>query len=1223
MKRFILSLVAIIATLSLFIYAEKVMVDLSDFGSVDSTYKDHTADIDGIEWTVKSAALAEVTESGTSFSYKNSGKDITANAVILTGKSGGQGSLTSDLIDEGIKSISFNYGFGFSEKNASWEIDLSITVTPQNGEPITDNLVESGLTQYAINSYSHDFNVSGPCTIEIKNNKTYDKNYSRAFIWNLEYTTISNSPEISPESGTFSKAVTVTLDYEDATIYYTLDGSEPTAESEEYTEPFSIAPSIDPVIVKAIAIDADGTESDIVTATYEFALGLPVFTPEGGVISEETVSVSIAPAEGEEATIYYTLDGSTPTTESDVYSEPLTISETTVVNAIAYNDPLTSEVTSQVYQFGVTNNVTEANLGIFNDGNTNTAYTNYPQDGQSVPEGWSAKNVAILCGSSSGIVENYTKYPFISNSESTRAIVLNGKVGAEGQLTTGVINGGIGQILFKYGYPFGDKKLDFTVKVVKAEATQRSEEVVFEKQIEGTIEQQTAYMEVLDVNTSDDVYITFTNNGPSHKSSGNADRVAIWDLGWTSNGEIALLAPEISPADGTTFTSSDTIQITNRTEGADVYYTTDGTIPSKTNGILYDGLPIIIYDTTTIRAIAYRGKGENEEHSEVVSATYTLDFTATITPDGGTFYEPVTVSLGASHMNENVKIYYTLNGNDPTESSEFYTGPFPISESTTVKAIAIETIFSEEDNEGELEKVVSKPASAEFIIEAPKETFHSFAEIFAYYNAQQANGQKMDYINKASNVVKIDFITNVAAVSDKYLYLDDTFETGELASMPIVNNSNIDWTTLYAEGDELAGGWVVSFKWEQKVVPTLVLAGQPAKLVDVPSGAIIPTDTLTVAQVNASAAWNSEDIYYATEHNKVMSSEQNPRYVPVPNIALNNPDLSAGLVYVKDVNFSKTTKANTGSNPTRNFTGTSDGESLKFVTRFPIDAYSAGTYNVRGILSYETVIKKEKVDEIGDITQEADTIVSAVVYPLELIAVDPDHGGVVETGNEKFVPAETVTVGDVVIVAPETDSNGDVQSGFAFSPLPTNDDKPFGYMPYYRASFAGDTVIVTATQIVTLTVSDYTDGTNAEYYYMQDSYGRYIYQKDDYNSFNVTYDLPTEEAQLKAYSWDFAIDENTGDVVITNVEKGKWIQYSTKYNSFGCYPSTQDQSIMPKLYVKAEDDNTSAIEKVEVEVDGPAEIFNIQGIRMPEGANLPAGLYIVRRGSTVTKIIVR
>ena len=52
------------------------------------------------------------------------------------------------------------------------------------------------------------------------------------------------------------------------------------------------------------------------------------------------------------ATIHYTLDGSTPTAESTVYSTPITLSDTTTVKEIAVKDGVSSSVTSRVYTKG-------------------------------------------------------------------------------------------------------------------------------------------------------------------------------------------------------------------------------------------------------------------------------------------------------------------------------------------------------------------------------------------------------------------------------------------------------------------------------------------------------------------------------------------------------------------------------------------------------------------------------------------------------------------------------------------------------------------------------------------------------------------------------------------------------------------------------------------------------------------------------------------------------
>jgi hypothetical protein len=58
-----------------------------------------------------------------------------------------------------------------------------------------------------------------------------------------------------------------------------------------------------------------------------------------------------------------------------------------------------------------------------------------------------------------------------------------------------------------------------------------------------------------------------------------------------------------------------------------------------------------------------------------------------ITPPGGVFSGSVTVSLFSS--SNTAAIYYTLDGSQPTSSSTLYTGPFSISQNTTVQAVAI------------------------------------------------------------------------------------------------------------------------------------------------------------------------------------------------------------------------------------------------------------------------------------------------------------------------------------------------------------------------------------------------------------------------------------------------------------------------------------------------------------------------------------------------------
>ena len=74
-------------------------------------------------------------------------------------------------------------------------------------------------------------------------------------------------PTFSPAAGRYSEAQTVTISCatEGTTIYYTTDGTTPTASSTTYTQPILVEET---TTLKAIAINADNEESPVATAKY-------------------------------------------------------------------------------------------------------------------------------------------------------------------------------------------------------------------------------------------------------------------------------------------------------------------------------------------------------------------------------------------------------------------------------------------------------------------------------------------------------------------------------------------------------------------------------------------------------------------------------------------------------------------------------------------------------------------------------------------------------------------------------------------------------------------------------------------------------------------------------------------------------------------------------------------------------------------------------------------
>ena len=108
-----------------------------------------------------------------------------------------------------------------------------------------------------------------------------------------------------------------------------------------------------------VPMDASGIVAPAVVAANTFAkigditaaLGptaAPAVSASGGTyLSSVSVSLSCVTAN---STIYYTTDGSTPTTSSSVYSTPFTFSSTTTLKAVAKNTVLAlSSVTTATY----------------------------------------------------------------------------------------------------------------------------------------------------------------------------------------------------------------------------------------------------------------------------------------------------------------------------------------------------------------------------------------------------------------------------------------------------------------------------------------------------------------------------------------------------------------------------------------------------------------------------------------------------------------------------------------------------------------------------------------------------------------------------------------------------------------------------------------------------------------------------------------------------------
>lgn len=129
--------------------------------------------------------------------------------------------------------------------------------------------------------------------------------------------------------------------------------------------------------------------------------------------------------------------------------------------------------------------------------------------------------------------------------------------------------------------------------------------------------------------------------------------------------------PVLSPDSGT-YTTSQSVTITCATNGAEIRYTIDGSEPTLSSLLYSDSFPLEDGAITVVKAKAFR---TDWIASGVTISTYTIDNipAPVITPDGGVFDEPVEVTITTPINGATIR--YTLDGTEPTGSSEIYSSP--------------------------------------------------------------------------------------------------------------------------------------------------------------------------------------------------------------------------------------------------------------------------------------------------------------------------------------------------------------------------------------------------------------------------------------------------------------------------------------------------------------------------------------------------------------------
>jgi hypothetical protein len=158
-------------------------------------------------------------------------------------------------------------------------------------------------------------------------------------------------PIFSPVAGTYTgtQTVTITDTTPGSAIFYTLDGSNPATTAGGSTFQYSTAVSVaSSQTITALATAPGFTTSATSSAAYVInntlpAAPTPIITPGTGTYtSAQTVTIS-----DPGATIFYTTNGTPPTTGSTPYTAPFIVSATSTVQAIATETGFSTSATAQ------------------------------------------------------------------------------------------------------------------------------------------------------------------------------------------------------------------------------------------------------------------------------------------------------------------------------------------------------------------------------------------------------------------------------------------------------------------------------------------------------------------------------------------------------------------------------------------------------------------------------------------------------------------------------------------------------------------------------------------------------------------------------------------------------------------------------------------------------------------------------------------------------------
>lgn len=540
------------------------------------------------------------------------------------------------------------------------------------------------------------------------------------------------TPVFSPAQGTYyaTQNVTITTSTADATIYYTTDGTEPTTGSTAYSEPIAVSADL---TIKAIAVKESFVTSAVAEAAYDIEAPEKLSAPTITVDSFNHNSITFSWEAIEHATGYqvsidggsnwlekqeeltYTWTGLSANTsytvkvkaigtdngqytDSDAASKSQTtaapktlvsIDLTTAPTKTTYNvneafslagavvtatysDESTADVTAScetVYDFSTIGNKT-VTISYTEGGITRTCECNV-----------TVAIVDVLTYSWMGISgSSYQSFSGVSGTASDavyagQAMTNVSYIQLRNTSPSGIVSTTSGGVVRKITVSWNSTTTDGRTLDIYG----KNSAYTAPSELYGNSTAQGTKLGSIVKGTSTELTIDDDYEFVGLRSYSGAMYIDEIDIEW---GEAAAVATPTFSVAGGNYDEAKSVTISCATDGAYIYYTTDGSTP--TSGSTAYSTPINVNTSMTLKAIAIKGSNE----SAVASATYTLKVkTPTFSPAGGSYdsAQNVTISCGT----EDATIHYTTDNTEPTTQSTTYEGAIAVSSTTTIRAIAV------------------------------------------------------------------------------------------------------------------------------------------------------------------------------------------------------------------------------------------------------------------------------------------------------------------------------------------------------------------------------------------------------------------------------------------------------------------------------------------------------------------------------------------------------